>query len=203
MSAHDADADRLLTEWRDAALAVGGLRRTIAGLVDEWALADALRLGCDISALVPDVPRPKQARVPVRGYTAEAEARVRRFIEATDAATFTGRYPGRESAVDECLRIARGLRAPLEIVALHAAPAVEVKALGLREMVEGSGARLTRLTAYLIRALEEAQNAGVAPADIDTIRGQRTLTPGIVRVATLVYQGMPLEYATAMVGEQL
>lgn len=200
MSAHDADTDRLLTEWRDAALAVGGLRRTIAGLVDEWALADAARLGRDIAALVPDAPRPKQARVPVRGYAAEAEARIGRFIEATDAAAFTGRYRGREVEVNGCIGNARSLRAALEIVALHVAPRIEVEALGLREMAEGSGALLARQTPDLIRALEDARDAGVMPSDIDALRGQRTLTPGIIRIATMVHEGVPLEFAVAMFG---
>lgn len=194
-----------LIEWRDSAQAVADLASTDVKKVGEQVLGTVGQLARRLDALLPLEPMPETDIVPVRGYTAEAQARVGRFIEATDAAV-AGRYPGYAEEVDECLTIARGARRELESFALLAAPVIETNTLGLFfPMVVQSGAGEQRLTPAIIRALEAAQAAGVEPSFIDEVRAGRPLTPCIVEaaaaVAVLVRDGVPLEYATAMVGD--
>lgn len=194
-----------LIEWRDAAQAVADLALTDVKKVGERVLGTVGRLARRLDALLPLAPMALAGIVPVRGYTAEAQARVGRFIEATDAAV-AGRYPGYAEDVDECLTIARGARRELESFALLAAPVIETNTLGLFfPMVVQSGAGEQRLTPDIIRALEAAQEAGVEPSAINQMRTGRPLTPRIVEaavaVAVLVRDGVPLEYATAMVGD--
>jgi hypothetical protein len=195
----------LLEDWRDAALAVADLSRTDVRKVGDAVLGHAGQLARRLDALLPLHAMPDSAPVPVRGYTAEAQTRVGRFIEATDAAV-TGRYEELEAEVGECLTVARCARPELESFALLAAPVIETNALGLFfSMVVQSGAAEQRLTPSIIRALEAAQETGVEPSAIDAMRAGRPLTPRIVHVAvevaTLVRIGIPLEFATAMVGE--
>lgn len=195
-----------LIEWRDAAQAVADLALTDVQKVGDRVLGTVGRLARRLDALLPLEPMPESSIVvPVRGYTAEAQARVGRVIEATDAAV-DGRYPGYAEEVDECLTIARGARRELESFALLAAPVIETNTLGLFfPMVVQSGAGEQRLTPAIIRALEAAQAAGVEPSFIDEVRAGRPLTPRIVEaavaLAVLVGDGVPLEYATAMVGD--
>ena len=194
-----------LIEWRDSAQAVADLALTDVKKVGDRVLGTVGRLARRLDALLPLESMPARAIVPVRGYTAEAQARVGRFIEATDAGV-AGRYPGHEQEVGECLAIAHGARRELESFALLAAPVIETNTLGLFfPMVVQSGAGEQRLTPAIIRALEAAQEAGVEPSTIDELRAGRPLTPRIVEVAVavdvLVRDGVPLEYATAMVGD--
>ena len=195
-----------LVEWRDAAQAVADLAFTDVKKVGDRVLGAAGQLARQLDALLPLEPMPVSNIVPVRGYTAEAQARVGRFIEATDAAV-AGRYPGYQVEVSECLTVARNARRELESFALLAAPVIETNALGLFfPMVVQSGAGEQRLTPYIIRSLEAAQEAGVEPSAINQMRAGRPLTPRIVEVAVAVAVlvrdgGVPLEYATAMVGD--
>ena len=195
-----------LVEWRDAAQAVTDLAFTDVKKVGDRVLGTTGQLARRLDALLPLEPMPESSIVvPVRGYTAEAQARVGRVIEATDAAV-AGWYPGYDDEVSECMTVARGARRELESFALLAAPVIETNTLGLFfPMVVQSGAGEQRLTPDIIRALEAAQEAGVEPSAINQMRTGRQLTPRIVEaavaVAVLVRDGVPLEYATAMVGE--
>lgn len=192
-----------LAEWRDSAQAVADLAFTDVDKVGDRVVGVAGQLARRLDALLPLEPLPVSTIVPVRGYTAVAQSRVGRFIEATDAAV-AGRYPGYEGEVSECLTVARVARRELESFALLAAPVIETNTLGLFfPMVVESGAGERRLTPDIIRALEAAQEAGVEPSAINQMRAGRPLTPRIVEVAVavavLVRDGVPLEYATAMV----